>query len=392
MPGGRRGDLLPARDRRRWSYGDQNWSTVAQGVTPSYFGTCATGRWRWAASSPSATRRRPAAWRARADGGRSAVRRRARIRSAPWSASRTCPFASSACWRRRGRPPGGRTRTTSSSSRSRPPSAACWAPSSSARVDMIFASAASSEDIARGRASRSPRLLRQRHRIQPGQEDDFTVRNLTEIAKASESASQVMTNLLLSVASISLLVGGIGIMNILLVSVTERTREIGIRMAVGAKSRHILLQFLVEAVMLSMVGGIVGVAARRRRRATDLVPRRLADAPVAAGGRRLLPVLRRRRRLLRLLSGPQGVAPRSDRGAALRVSGPEKATTKSSCASRAHRLGKRASRRAVRPIPCGLGRSLRLPSLHQPALSPIVTSYTRLRPPRGIGAARRRDG
>ena len=94
-------------------------------------------------------------------------------------------------------------------------------------------------------------MLRQRHRIQPGEEDDFTVRNLEEFARASQMASQVMTNLLLSVASISLLVGGIGIMNILLVSVTERTREIGIRMAVGAKARHILLQFLVEAVALA---------------------------------------------------------------------------------------------------------------------------------------------
>lgn len=101
-------------------------------------------------------------------------------------------------------------------------------------------------------------LLHQRHRIQPGQEDDFTVRNRAEIARTGESANKVMTNLLLGVASVSLLVGGIGIMNILLVSVTERTREIGIRMAVGAKSRHILLQFLVEAVTLSVIGGLAG--------------------------------------------------------------------------------------------------------------------------------------
>ncbi len=124
-------------------------------------------------------------------------------------------------------------------------------------VDMIFVSALSTGDI--GAAEKQiTALLHERHHIQPGQENDFTVRNLNDIAKASESASKVMTNLLLSVASISLLVGGIGIMNILLVSVTERTREIGIRMAVGAKARHILLQFLVEAVTLSMVGGLAG--------------------------------------------------------------------------------------------------------------------------------------
>jgi ABC-type antimicrobial peptide transport system permease subunit len=102
-------------------------------------------------------------------------------------------------------------------------------------------------------------LLRARHRILPGQEDDFSVRNLQEIAAASASASQVMTTLLASVASIALFVGGIGIMNILLVSVTERTREIGVRMAVGAKARHILLQFLVESVVLSITGGGVGI-------------------------------------------------------------------------------------------------------------------------------------
>ncbi len=125
-------------------------------------------------------------------------------------------------------------------------------------VDMIFVTAASSDQLAAA-TDQITALLRERHRTQPGEEDDFTVRSLNDMAKASESASKVMANLLLSVASISLLVGGIGIMNILLVSVTERTREIGIRLAVGAKSRHILLQFLVEAVTLSMIGGFVGV-------------------------------------------------------------------------------------------------------------------------------------
>jgi putative ABC transport system permease protein len=102
-------------------------------------------------------------------------------------------------------------------------------------------------------------LLRVRHRLQASEEDDFTVRTMEDIAKASAGASRTMMLMLLSIASISLMVGGIGIMNILLVSVTERTREIGIRMAVGAKRRHILLQFLIEAVILSGLGGFIGV-------------------------------------------------------------------------------------------------------------------------------------
>ncbi|GFE57560.1 ABC transporter permease [Geobacter sp. AOG1] len=102
-------------------------------------------------------------------------------------------------------------------------------------------------------------LLDQRHRIGPSRERDFTVRNLSEILAVSEQSSKVMSILLGAVASISLIVGGIGIMNIMLVSVTERTREIGIRMAIGAKQRDILLQFLTEAVLLTTVGGIIGM-------------------------------------------------------------------------------------------------------------------------------------
>jgi putative ABC transport system permease protein len=124
-------------------------------------------------------------------------------------------------------------------------------------VDNILVTALSTAEM-NDASEQVTTLLRQRHRIQSDEDIDFTVRNLADFARASQMASQVMTNLLLSVATISLLVGGIGIMNILLVSVTERTREIGIRMAVGAKSRHILLQFLVEAVALSMVGGAIG--------------------------------------------------------------------------------------------------------------------------------------
>jgi len=102
-------------------------------------------------------------------------------------------------------------------------------------------------------------LLRQRHRIGPERDDDFNVRNLSDIAEAASTTARVMGILLGSVASISLLVGGIGIMNIMLVSVTERTREIGIRMAVGARSRDIMLQFLVEAVVMAATGGLIGI-------------------------------------------------------------------------------------------------------------------------------------
>lgn len=102
-------------------------------------------------------------------------------------------------------------------------------------------------------------LLRQRHRIQPGQDNDFSVRNLTEVASSAEESAKVMSLLLGAIASISLIVGGIGIMNIMLVSVTERTREIGIRIAVGAKGKDILLQFLIESLVLSLVGGILGI-------------------------------------------------------------------------------------------------------------------------------------
>jgi putative ABC transport system permease protein len=103
-------------------------------------------------------------------------------------------------------------------------------------------------------------LLRDRHHLAPGDDDDFSIRNLSEIAGAQQQGTDTMTTLLASVAAVSLLVGGIGIMNIMLVSVTERTREIGIRMAVGAEPQHILTQFLIEALALSMAGGLIGVA------------------------------------------------------------------------------------------------------------------------------------
>jgi putative ABC transport system permease protein len=102
-------------------------------------------------------------------------------------------------------------------------------------------------------------LLRQRHKLGANQDNDFFVRNLTDVAEAADQSSKIMTNLLASIAGVSLLVGGIGIMNIMLVSVTERTREIGIRMAIGARSAAIRRQFLIESVTLSVVGGVLGI-------------------------------------------------------------------------------------------------------------------------------------
>ena len=127
------------------------------------------------------------------------------------------------------------------------------------RINSIWVKVAIGEDMKQAEEGiRS--LLRQRHRLQPGQDDDFTLRNLTEVMQAQEAASRAMTALLAAIAGVSLLVGGIGIMNIMLVSVTERTREIGLRMAVGARGGDILSQFLVEAVTLSSIGGLIGVA------------------------------------------------------------------------------------------------------------------------------------
>ena len=123
----------------------------------------------------------------------------------------------------------------------------------------IMVEAASSDSTARAQKDITA-LLRDRHHVAPGDDDDFSIRNLSEIADARQQGTQTMTLLLASVAAVSLLVGGIGIMNIMLVSVTERTREIGIRMAVGAEPHHILTQFLIEALSLSIAGGLIGVA------------------------------------------------------------------------------------------------------------------------------------
>jgi putative ABC transport system permease protein len=126
------------------------------------------------------------------------------------------------------------------------------------RIDMFMASAVSADAVAQAQTEIDA-LLRQRHRLQPGQDSDFMIRSQQEIAETANETSRTLSILLASAASISLLVGGIGIMNIMLVSVTERTREIGIRMAIGAKGKDILTQFLVEALTLSIAGGLIGI-------------------------------------------------------------------------------------------------------------------------------------
>jgi putative ABC transport system permease protein len=125
-------------------------------------------------------------------------------------------------------------------------------------VQQVTVSALSAGDTT-ATADRISLMMRVRHKIQPGDPDDFMVRTMEEMAAVRVQATQTMTALLASIAGVSLLVGGIGIMNIMLVSVTERTREIGLRMAIGARGRDVLLQFLVEAVVLSLLGGSIGI-------------------------------------------------------------------------------------------------------------------------------------
>jgi putative ABC transport system permease protein len=127
------------------------------------------------------------------------------------------------------------------------------------RISTTYISVATAEDIPQVKSD-AEQILRELRRVGPGEDDNFTVRDLTQIASTLATTSTVMTGLLGAVAGVSLLVGGIGIMNIMLVSVTERTREIGIRLAIGALERQVLTQFLVESVVLALLGGIIGIA------------------------------------------------------------------------------------------------------------------------------------
>jgi putative ABC transport system permease protein len=134
------------------------------------------------------------------------------------------------------------------------------APSAPGRVEMLIASATDERTVDRA-VSQIEQILMQRHQIEPEDEPDFAIRTQAEFRRSQEAIFATLTVLLSSIAAVSLLVGGIGVMNIMLVSVTERTREIGIRMAIGARKWDILSQFLIEAVTLSLIGGIAGIAA-----------------------------------------------------------------------------------------------------------------------------------
>ena len=238
-------------------YGNENWSTSAQGVPPSYQNVrdwpIASGRWFDAREEAGAV---PVALLGQTvidhlfGPGEDPVGSTIRVKNVPFEVIGTLARKGQTSW---GQDQDDVIMMPFSTAERR-----VLGTQLLGTIDMMFAATASAGEIPEAERQIQA-LLHERHRIQPGQDDDFTVRDLNEIAEASKMASQVMTNLLLSVASISLLVGGIGIMNIMLVSVTERTREIGIRMAVGARTGHILLQFLVEAIVVSTMGGAIGV-------------------------------------------------------------------------------------------------------------------------------------
>ena len=186
------------------------------------------------------------------------------------------------------------------------------------RLQSISALAESEDKIPDAMAD-IQRILRRQHQIRQGLPDDFQIRNQSDILATTQETTQVMTYLLSGIAAVSLLVGGIGIMNIMLVSVTERTREIGIRKALGATRFNILLQFLIEAVVLCVLGGVDRHRTRRRRRDRHEQDRRLVDADLVDRDRHGVRLLGVRRRGVRRVAGASRRDARSDHGAALRV-------------------------------------------------------------------------
>jgi len=237
-------------------YGNQNWSTLIQGVTPEYFEIreyrLAEGRFFTADEVDASSKV--------AVVGRTVVRNLFGDESPVGEILRIkrVPFTIVGVLAEKGQSPQGQDQDDIIIAPITTVQNRLFGSGHPGSVGVIIAQAVDRESI--GEAEREVvSLLRQRHRIGSGQEEDFSVRNLSEMLAVAEASTRVMSLLLGAIASVSLLVGGIGIMNIMLVSVTERTREIGIRLAVGARERDILVQFLIEAVFLSVAGGAVGI-------------------------------------------------------------------------------------------------------------------------------------
>jgi putative ABC transport system permease protein len=237
-------------------YGNQNWSTIIQGVAPEYFNIrdwgVAAGR-IFSSEDVDASAKVALLGQTVAEslfGGENPVGKIIRVKKVPFTVLGVMDA--------KGQSPQGQDQDD-----------AVFVPITTAQkklfgtthvgtVGVILVQAIDADSIGLAQQQVTD-LLRQRHRINRGQDDDFSIRNLSEMLAVAEASTRIMSLLLGAIASVSLLVGGIGIMNIMLVSVTERTREIGIRMAVGARERDILLQFLIEAIVLAVTGGSIGI-------------------------------------------------------------------------------------------------------------------------------------
>lgn len=233
--------------------GDKNWSTSVQGVSPNYLEIreWALSKGEFVSQRDVLSRRKVAVLGATVAkelfGVEDPVGQRIRIRN--------IPFLVIGVLKERGQSMGGQDQDDVILS---PYTTVLYRMSDGKNISSIMTSAVSTEKMDSAQEE-IKRILRSSHKLLPGDEDDFVVRSQTDIVETATSVTSMMTMVLGAIAGVSLLVGGIGIMNIMLVSVTERTREIGIRLAIGARGGDILIQFLIEAVILSMIGGIIGI-------------------------------------------------------------------------------------------------------------------------------------
>jgi len=237
-------------------YGNQNWSTIIQGVSPEFFQIrewMLTGGRYFSGGDVDAAAKVAVVGQTVADnlfGEESPVGKVLRIKRVP--------FTVVGILERKGQSPQGQDQDDTVIIPVTTAQKKLFGSAHIGTVGTILVQAVDGPSVKEAEKQTTD-LLRQRHRIGPGQEPDFSVRNLSEMLAVAEASTRIMSLLLGAIASVSLLVGGIGIMNIMLVSVTERTREIGIRMAVGAREKDILLQFLIEALVLAVTGGAIGI-------------------------------------------------------------------------------------------------------------------------------------